>query len=382
MKVLHVVALVTPDGAYGGVERVCVNLCSALRDNGHDAVIAAGFNGFDEPLADVGGVPAHLFPAKRVMPGFGYAATRAPELGRWLGENAHKFDIVHLHLSRDLVTLPAADSLRRMGIPFVLQTHGMVAPRTHPLAPLIDRMWTIRLLRSAAAVLYLTEVERRDLCAVGGSGIRLQHLPNGVPTPAATTGDQPSAGLPEVLFMARLQERKRPDLFAESALSLLKSGIRARFAIVGPAEGAEHGVDAVIGRARAEGFDENAIRREPAVSPDLAGERMARASIYVLPSVKEPFPMTVLEALALGIPVIVCDDCGLAEFVKTHECGVVVDGSPASITRAISDLVSDPARAHDMGRRARPAVQSEFSIASVGHELEQIYGRILEQGPR
>lgn len=382
MKILHVVALVTPDGAYGGVERVCVNLCSALRDNGHDAVIAAGFNGFDVPPADVGGVPAHLFPARRVVPGFGYAATRAPQLGRWLNENAPKFDIVHLHLSRDLVTLPAADSLRRMRIPFVLQTHGMVAPRTHPLAPLIDRLWTIRLLRSAAAVLYLTEVERRDLCTVGGSGIRLRHLPNGVPLPAVTVGDQPSAELPEVLFMARLHERKRPDLFAESALSLLKSGIRARFAIVGPAEGAEQRVDTVIGRARAEGFGEDVIRREPAVSPDLAGERMARASIYVLPAVREPFPMTVLESLALGIPVILCDDCGLAEFVKTHECGLVVDGSAASITQAISDLVADPSRARDMGRRGRSAVQSTFSIASVGRELEQIYGQILEQGPR
>jgi glycosyltransferase involved in cell wall biosynthesis len=380
MRILHVVALVTPDGAYGGVERVCVNLCSALRDQGHDAVIAAGFNGFDEPPAAVGGVPAHLFPARRVMPGFGYAPTRAPALGRWLHENAPKFDIAHLHLSRDLVTLPAADSLRRMRIPFVVQTHGMVAPRTHPLAPLIDRLWTVRLLRSAATVLYLTEIERRDLCAVGGSGLRLRQLPNGVPTPAATANDQRSEPLREVLFLARLHERKRPDVFAQAALSLLRSGTCARFAIVGPPEGAHLSVDKVIERARTEGFDEGFIRREPAVAPDLAGERMARASVYVLPAVREPFPMTVLEALALGIPVIICDDCGLAEFVRTHACGVVVDSSPQSIERAISDLLSDPSRARDMGQRGRSAVQSVFSIDSVGRELEQIYGEILEHG--
>ncbi|OBG26726.1 glycosyltransferase [Mycobacterium sp. 852002-51057_SCH5723018] len=380
MKVLHVVALVTPDGAYGGVERVCVNLCSALRDKGHDAVIAAGFNGFDEAPADVGGVPAHLFPARRVMPGFGYAATRAPALGRWLNENAPKFDIAHLHLSRDLVTLPAADSLRRMGIPFVVQTHGMVAPRTHPLAPLIDRLWTVRLLRSAAAVLYLTEVERRDLCTVAGSGLRLRQLPNGVPTPAVTAAGERSADLPEVLFFARLHERKRPDVFAQAALSLLKSGVRAQFAIVGPAEGAEVGVDTVIHRARVEGFGEDSIRREPAVPPDLANERMARACAYVLPAAREPFPMTVLEALALGVPVIICPDCGLADFVRTHECGLVVDGSPQSVTQAISVLLSDPSRARDMGERGQSAVQSGFSIGSVGRELEKLYSQILERG--
>ena len=126
MKVLHVVTLVTPDGAYGGPTRVAVNLCSALRHQGHDAVIAAGVNGFDEPPAAVGGVPAHLFPARRVIRGFGYAATRAPALGPWINEHASKFDIVHVHLARDLVTLPTAARLRRMRIPYVVQTHGII----------------------------------------------------------------------------------------------------------------------------------------------------------------------------------------------------------------------------------------------------------------
>ena len=49
MKVLHVVTLVTPDGAFGGPTRVAVNLCSALRGQRHDAVIAAGVSGFNEP---------------------------------------------------------------------------------------------------------------------------------------------------------------------------------------------------------------------------------------------------------------------------------------------------------------------------------------------
>jgi glycosyltransferase involved in cell wall biosynthesis len=58
---------------------------------------------------------------------------------------------------------------------------------------------------------------------------------------------------------------------------------------------------------------------------------------------------------------------------------VVVDGSPQSFAQAISDLLSDPSCARGMGQRGRSAVQSAFSIASVGHELEQIYGQILEQ---
>ena len=380
MKVLHVVTLVTPDGAYGGPTRVAVNLCSALRDQGHDAVIAAGVNGFDEPPTAMGGVPAHLFPARRVIRGFGYAATRAPALGPWINEHAPKFDIVHVHLARDLVTLPTAAALRRMRIPFVVQTHGMIVPRSHPLAPAIDRLWTVRLLRAAATVLHLTPTERRELCAVGGPGLPLRQLPNGVPTQEVTASGQRSTALSEVLFLARLHERKRPEVFAEAALSLLRSGIRAQFTIVGPPEGADVGVDAIIAQARGEGFDEVFIRREPAVAPDLAAERMARASVYVLPSAREPFPMTVLEALSLGVPVIVCPDNGLADFVRTHTCGLVVEGNPQSFAQAISHLLSDPSCARGMGQRGRSAVESEFGIGSVGRELEQIYSQILERG--
>jgi glycosyltransferase involved in cell wall biosynthesis len=381
MKVLHVVTLVTPDGAYGGPTRVAANLCSALRHQGHDAIIAAGVNGFDEPPAAVGGVPAELFPAARVISGFGYAATRAPALSRWMNEHAPKFDIVHIHLARDLVILPAAARLRRMRIPYVVQTHGMIAPRSHPLAPAIDRLWTVRLLRSAAMVFYLNPGERSDLCTVGGAGLRLRQLRNGVPTPDTAARGRRSAALPpEVLFLARLHERKRPAVFAEAALSLLRSGIRAQFTIVGPPEGADADVDVIIAQARTEGFGPDVIRREPAVPPDLASERMAGASVYVLPAVREPFGLTIIEALMLGIPVIICADGGLADFVRTHACGLVVEGSPQSFAQAISDLLSDPSRARDMGQRGRSAVQSAFSIASVGRELEEIYGQILRQG--
>ena len=380
MKVLHVVTLVTPDGAYGGPTRVAVNLCSALRHQGHDAVIAAGVNGFDEPPAALGGVPAHLFPARRVIPGFGYAPTHAPALGRWIDEHASKFDIVHIHLARDLVTLPAAARLRRMRIPFVVQTHGMIVPRSHPLAPPIDRLWTVRLLRSAAMVLHLNPAERRDLCTVGGSGLRLRQLPNGVPTPAATASGQRSAALPEVLFFARLHERKRPEVFAEAALSLLRSGSVRNSPSSGLRREPTWGLMRSLRRRVRKGSARSSFGGSPRWRRISPVSEWPAHPFMCCPLCGSRSRMTVLEALMLGIPVIICADNGLADFVRTHACGLVVEGSPQSFAQAISDLLSDPSCARGMGQRGRSAVQSAFSIVSVGRELEQIYSQILEQG--
>jgi glycosyltransferase involved in cell wall biosynthesis len=97
----------------------------------------------------------------------------------------------------------------------------------------------------------------------------------------------------------------------------------------------------------------------------------------VLPSVQEPFPMTVLEAMMLGIPVIIRPDNGLAPFVDTHACGVVVEDGPEGFAQAISNLLADPARARAMGQRGRAAAESAFGIAAVGKELEEAYRRVI-----
>jgi len=87
--------------------------------------------------------------------------------------------------------------------------------------------------------------------------------------------------------------------------------------------------------------------------------------------------MTVLEAMMLGIPVIIRPDNGLAPFIETHGCGVVVDGGPENFAQAMSDLLADPARARAMGERGRVATESNFGIAAVGRELEEVYRRVM-----
>ena len=141
---------------------------------------------------------------------------------------------MHIHLARELVVLPVAVAARRRGIPYVLQTHGMVVPSSHPLAAPLDAVWTRKVLRDAGAVFYLTPQEREQLGAVAGPHLRLVQLGNGVP-------DYPPAveapGPPEVLFAARMHPRKRPIAFVEMAKALLDAGVDARFTLVGPDEG-------------------------------------------------------------------------------------------------------------------------------------------------
>jgi glycosyltransferase involved in cell wall biosynthesis len=381
MKVLQVLTLVSPDGAYGGPARVALNQCAALLEAGHEPTLVAGTRGYSVPPQQIDGAPVRLFPVRRVLPRVGYAATRAPEMVGWLKRHGSEFDVMHIHLARDLVTIPAARTALRLGLPFVVQTHGMIVTGTHPLAAPIDALWTKRLLGSAGAVFYLNDAERAELSVIGGPGLRLEPLANGVPV---AEGAHPGKRTqpPEVLFLARLHKRKRPEVFAAAALELLRNGIDAQFVLVGPPEGAEAAVDRIIAEARVDGFDESRLRREPAVTPGHSAERMRAASVYVLPAVREPFGMSIIEALAESVPVVINADGGLADFVERSGCGAVVAGSPHDYAGAIARLLAEPMTARSQGEAGRAAVRETYGMAPVRQRLEDVYGSITLQRTR
>ncbi len=364
MRILQVVALLSPDGAYGGPARVALNQSAELARRGHQVTIAAGTRGYLLPPTEFDGVPARLFNARTLLPGTGFPGVGAPGLTRWFSRSGGaEFDIVHIHFGRDLVVLPMAAAARRHRIRYVLQTHGMVAPSRHPLVGPLDAVWTRKLLRDAASVLYLNERERDQLTEVAGPTLRLSPVGNGVPD-YPVVGDLP--GPPEVLFVARMHVRKRPMAFVEMAKSLLDQGLDAQFTLVGPDEGEGPALRAALdGHPR--------IAWEGALPPAAIPERMAAARVYVLPSEREPYPMTVLEAMSVGLPVVISADCGLAPLVDQAGCGIVTNGEVPALSAAVKALLTNADCARTMGERARDAALTHFGMRGIGDELISIY---------
>ncbi len=223
----------------------------------------------------------------------GFSGLTSPSLLAGAHRLVRGADVVHVHLARDLVTLPVALAALRAGRPLVLQTHGMVDPSKRLSARLLDAVAVRRVLRRAAAVLHLTTHELRDLEAVvGAAGLaRAVRLVNGVPAQPEAAAPQ---GPPRILYAARLQARKRPVDLVDAAPAILARHPGATFVVAGPDEGELAGV-----RRR---IDELGLAGKVSCPGPLTGDRMLeelrRAHVYVLPSVDEPFPMSVLEAMA------------------------------------------------------------------------------------
>lgn len=367
MKVLHVAALVSADGAYGGPVSVATDQVAALRRAGHDVVLAAGWDGraaADHPST-------RLFRARRPRRA-GFAGMVAPGLPAWVARHARGFDVVHVHLTRDLVTLPAAWLADRLGVPVVVQTHGQVRAERGRVQAALDRVWTGRLLRGRAEFLALTGHEAADLERQGVAAGRLHRVVNGVPL-AARTATAPG-GAPLVLFVSRLADRKRPVAFVEAAALVHAVRPDVRFELWGPDGGEAGAVQAATTRA---GLADVCTWRGP-TSPDGARELLAGGQLFVLPSVAEPFPMAVLEALATGLPVVLTTETGVSAAVAEVGAGVVTDGSRRELADAVLALLEPGAWAAAAGA-ARQLAGSRYGMATVVDALEAVYATAVSR---
>ena len=121
---------------------------------------------------------------------------------------------------------------------------------------------------------------------------------------------------------------------------------------------------------------------------------LTHATTFVCPSVYEPLGIVNLEAMACGIPVVASATGGIPEVVADGETGYLVPieqvedgtGTPVDPDRFVADLrdalvrmVSDPARAKEMGEASRRRAAEHFSWTSIAERTLEVYRRVIEQ---
>jgi len=345
------------------------------------------------------------------------------------------FDVAHLRFA-DVGTFVAARVFRRLGVPVVFtlapdphsvlrdaEATGRLDRSTFPAADLeqqyVFRAWLVdRMMREAAALAVLPrpglEGELRDLLGPGFDAVRPDRLctiPEGIAVDAAArqpaVADGPSTrslasaiatlpaerrGLPLLLTVARLNRVKGIPALVEAWAG--DAGLLEGFnlAIVGgdlehPTPEERH----VIAEIRA------VCARLPQARSGLVllGHRphdevpqllraaahgipgvVAAGGVYACSSRKEEFGLSLLEALAAGLPVVGPDRGGPPTFVEDGTTGFLVDTTDlASLRTGLRRAASvrlDPARA----ARARSLVEERFTIDAMAGRLVGLYERV------
>ena len=186
-------------------------------------------------------------------------------------------------------------------------------------------------LRFAAAVVVQTETQQRMMQANFGRAAEVIPMP--CPEPDAQRVLQPQAGPPSkrALWVGRLCDLKRPELFLAAALQAPD----LHFDMVGPVDGVEFGRAIVAQAQRLPN-----LTYHGAILPSDMPELYRRAGCLVCTSHLEGFPNTFLEAWSQGLPVVSTWDPD--EIIKRRGLGIACEGTAAAVVDGVRSLVDSP----------------------------------------
>jgi len=293
-------------------------------------------------------------------------------------EEIDQFDVLHLHEHRTAFASAAHFYATKRAIPYVVQSHGSVLPqfRKQKLKQLFDSAWGNQVLRDAAKLIALTKTEELQYLRMGIPQDKIEIVPNGINLAAyerlPVKGEfRKKHALDSrdrvVLFLGRIHRIKGIDMLVASFAELVKVLKEAKLVIVGPDVGFKSTVEKQIELL---GIAENVQFTGPLYESDKI-EAYVDADVYVLPSIYDTFPLTVLEAGACGTPIIVTSKCGIADLVR--EIGLVVEYDANQMKDALFDVLSDNQLGQRLGQSGKAMVREKFGYAKIAQQVEKIY---------
>lgn len=201
---------------------------------------------------------------------------------------------------------------------------------------------------------------------------RLRVVPNFVDVRAIDAKVDPGGG---VIAAGRLSDEKGFDVLLEAVRR--EPDLSVDVAGDGPARADLEAQIASSGVA-------DRVRFHGRLPSDELAKLMRRSAVMALPSRwYENMPLSVLEAFASGIPVVGSDLGGIPDLIQPGIDGdLVPPNDPSSLGRALSKLVRDPARAFEMGRAGRAKVERAFSPAEHLRQLGVVYDEALSIADR
>ncbi|MCO5165844.1 MAG: glycosyltransferase family 4 protein [Planctomycetes bacterium] len=192
-------------------------------------------------------------------------------------------------------------------------------------------------------------------CGVDASFLEAPH----VPAPRA----------PRLVCVGRLCEQKGQLLLVEAAARLVREGVDLRLVLVGDGELRQP----IEARLRREGLERH-VEITGWASGERVREELQAARAMVLPSFAEGLPVGVMEALALGRPVISTYVAGIPELV-TPDCGWLVPaGSVDALVEAMREaLLAAPSTLDAMGRAGRERVRARHDAERIAVRLGDLF---------
>ena len=371
------VVLFTDADVFAGTERHMLDLARGLRAEGVDVCVACPT---PAPLAEKAAADGlRIIPIQKR----GLVDRAAVRTLRGLLRSG-EIEIVHAHNGRTALSSALAVTLAGRGV--AIATQHFLEPNhvtQHGLKGLLSGAAHRWVSRQTSQFIAISQAVRGEMERRGEApACKITVVPNGLMPPnpshlAPPAEVRAALGVPQdapLLVCAARLEREKDIASLVSAMAHVRAAVPAAVCLVA-GEGSKRG--ALTEQIRAAQLP--AQVRLLGFRPD-ALSLINACDLFVLPSLAEPFGLVLLEAMALGKPVVTTAVGGPLEIVLPGKTGLLVPpGQPEPFARAIVALLSEPLSMKNLGANGYRRFCEEFTAARMAQETMAVYQKSWER---
>lgn len=350
---------VLPEFYMGGAETMCIALAAGLKKMGHDVCIVS-LRTYESPLTERAracGIELHFMDK-----GAGLDLQCIPKLRRFLRE--WKPDIIHVHLHALKYAYPAAFGLR---IPFVRTIHNIAVKDADGANYYINRM----LFPKKVVPVSLTK-------AIQDTVVDLYHFPaectpiifNGVDLSCCIPKqDYSLSSPPSIIHIGRFQDAKNHEAIVSAVAKLNRRGIPVKVQLYGDGPL----VESIRAQISEMGLAEQV--RLCGLTNDVF-PLLHNADMFILPSKHEGSPITIIEAMGTGLPIIAANVGGIPDMITDGADGLLISPDADELADAIAKLIHENALRKKLGENALKSAE-RFSAVTMAKEYLRLYESII-----
>ncbi len=369
MKRLHIAYVITQSDSIGGASVHVRDLASAMLEEGHQVEVLVGGNGpFCEMLRERH-VPVIFIPhlVRQINPLWDWKAYG--EIKEVIKEL--KPDLVHAHSSKaGVLGRSAASSL---GIPSLFTAHGFsFTEGIHPVKRQFYKWAEKAAARRGNGIIAVSEYDRQLAIREGVCRPdQIVTIRNGIPDIPPELMADPSIQPPRLVMVARFDKQKNHRLLLETLAELQELPWHLELIGDGPLRGEMEDLAKRLGLKTRVTFSGSCN--------DVA-ERLARCQLFLLITNWEGLPLTIIEAMRAGLPVVCSDIGGCRELVLDGVNGyVVARGERKSFSGVLNRFIGNASERVSMGDKSRYLYEVGFYHCLMVDRVQDLYCCVIRR---
>ena len=374
----------------GGLRTGTLNLCKALMVKGHDVTLLSTTSSMNKQLitdnslnTTIDGVKTRLFYYQFKLMSNIFSCG----LLRFLAHEVPKTDLIVIQSLYQCSSTFAAYIARVNSIPYVLRPHGTLDPFLFSRRRIFFKRLYVMLFEKrnflfASAIQYSTLSEATMTTSIISNTAQSIIIKEGVDLEVFNRISSISfrnlypqlKGKEVMLFLGRLHQKKGIEIALKAFEKVARINKNLYFVIVGPGETSY--VNIVKEFIKRLAYSDRVLILGP-VNNDIKIAALKESDLFILPSYGENFGISVVEALASGLPIIISKRVGIAEDLSDVLGVIVAECDVEEVASAIIKIISSPELRNHIKFKGPEIAQLLYSIDSMGNQMDMAYKKLI-----